>query len=105
MNEPHTHFFEVKSKTPPTLEFDPSIMGIYVRFRKEKVAKTIPSLESTGIVNLDLNAKGEVIGIEAIGIEGLSLSGILEMAHVQAPKVDLSRATFSPMGNLVAQSV
>ena len=60
--------FQVKSSTPPTIEMDGSVGALYVRFRKGKVARTIPSNCDSAVINLDLNEDNEVIGIEAVGL-------------------------------------
>jgi hypothetical protein len=90
------HGFMVKSGSPPSIEVDNSIRGVYVRFKRAKVAKTIPQPADHCRINIDLDSKGEVTGIEAVGVSEFSLHALLKMASVKAPEdMDFSRARYS----------
>lgn len=62
----------------PTLELDPDANAVYIRFSKAKVVKTIPD-ERQGrgtILAVDLDSKGEMVGIEVVGVKTFSLRAI-----------------------------
>ncbi len=90
------HRFIVKGRPPTTIEVDSRAAAVYVRFKKAAVARTVPQTCSHMHVAVDLDAKGEVVGIEAVGITQFSLNLILEKASVRAPQVDFSRARYIP---------
>ncbi len=90
------HQFIVKDASPPTIEVDTEASAVYIRFKRTAVAKTVPQ-ESEGMhIAVDLDAKGEVVGIEAIGFKQFSLEFLLKAACVKAPKLDFSRAQYVP---------
>ena len=45
---------------------------------------------------VDLDERGEVVGIESVGCREITIHGILERADVQAPSIDFSRAKIVP---------
>jgi uncharacterized protein YuzE len=90
------HKFLVKSNKPPTVEVDHQSESVYVRFKKAAVAKTIPIECKTMHLAVDLDAKGEVIGIEAVGVREFSLQAILEKAAGSVPPMDFSRTYYVP---------
>ena len=90
------HRFIVKSSTPPTVEVDSQARAVYVRFKRAKVKKTIPQKAELSHIAIDLDAKGEVIGIEAVGITNFTLHALLKMASVKAPNLDFSRTKYRP---------
>jgi uncharacterized protein YuzE len=90
------HSFIVKSGAPPTVEFDTQSASVYVRFKKANVARTVAQPCESMHVAIDLDSKGEVIGIEAVGITEFSIRFILQKAAVEAPDVDFSKARFVP---------
>lgn len=92
----------VDSPTPPVVEFDPEAMAAYVRFRKGKVARTIECPADKMHVAVDLNAKGEVLGIEAIGMTELIIEQLLKVAKVETPRIDYSAARFVATPQLAA---
>ena len=95
------HTLMVTSTAPPTVEVDREAEAVYVRFRRASVAKTVTRPCESMNIAIDLDAKGEVIGIEAVGLTEFSIHSILEKARVQAPKTDFSRAQYIP-ADLVA---
>ena len=79
---------------PPTIEFDPSAMAWYVRFRNAKVAKTISPESSGPICAIDLDAKNEVIGVELIGVPEFRISEFRAIPGLDTSKVDFEKARF-----------
>jgi len=85
------------------VEVDQNAAAFYVRFKKGKVHRTIPRMMSPMVVTIDLDGKGEVVGIEAVGADGLSIAQILEIAKVEAPHIDLGRAVIGRAGMKMPQ--
>jgi len=83
---------------------DGNVGALYVRFRRGKVARTIPSNCEGAVINLDLNSDNEVIGIEAIGANQISIRGILDIANVKTAGIDFSKAPMRWAGALVPQT-
>jgi len=90
------HQFLIKGTTPPTIEVDTKGSSVYVRFKRCAVAKTVPQESDRMHVAVDLDSKGEVVGIEAVGITQFSLQLLFKLASVKAPDLDFSRARYSP---------
>lgn len=91
---PGTQKLIVDSARPPVVEFDPEAMAAYVRFRKGKVARTIECPAAKMHVAVDLDARGAVLGIEAIGMAELVIEELLKAARVETPRIDYSAARF-----------
>ena len=93
------HVNRIKFKaplTPPTVEFDPSVMAWYVRFSDAKIAKTI-SQESPGrIYCIDLDSNGEVVGIELLGTKEFKIGAFRKIPGVDSSGVNFEEATFVP---------
>ena len=89
------HRFIVKSTTPPVIEVDSQARAVYVRFKRAMVAKTIPQESEHMAVAVDLDSRGEVIGIEAVGLQQFTLRAIMKMASVKVPNMDFSRAQYT----------
>src|SRR6266576_2924386 len=88
------HHYRVTSVTPPTVEWDVEAVAIYVRFSRRSVARTMDQTTNKMNITVDLDADGQVIGIEAIGMTRFSLRRVLEAAGVTAPNMDLANAEF-----------
>ena len=84
----------IESPTPPTVEVDWEALAVYVRFRRSKVAKTIARPSSRGVITVDLDRTGRVVGVEAIGETRIEIGRILKQAAVEAPNVDFSRVRY-----------
>ena len=88
------HHFQIASATPPTVEIDTQAAAVYVRFRKGAVARTVPSACALMHIAIDLDAKSQVIGIEAVGVQEFNLKAILRNANVRAPRVDVGKVRY-----------
>ena len=49
------------------------------------------------VIAVDLDAKGEVIGVELVGVKEFSISRLMSLAPVEAPNFDFSRARYVPV--------
>lgn len=56
----------VKDKALQQISIDPQFGCLYLQFSGEKVAKTI---EHTDFINIDLDKKGGLVGIEFVGVK------------------------------------
>ncbi|MGD0745607.1 MAG: DUF2283 domain-containing protein [Verrucomicrobiota bacterium] len=90
------HRFIVKGTNPPVIEVDSQARAVYVRFKRAAVAKTIPQESEHMLVAVDLDSRGEVVGIEAVGLQCFTLHALLKMASVKVPNMDFSRAQYTP---------
>jgi len=89
--------FEVKrSLKPPIIEFDQSTGAWYVRFRNAKVAKTISEEKPGYIAAVDLDANGDVVGLELIGPMNFTLQWLKKVSPVDVSGIDFDRATWAP---------
>ncbi len=82
--------------TPPRIEFDPAVMGWYVRFKSAKVAKTISEDASGYVYAIDLDSQGELIGFELLGVREFSIEMLLSIPLVDFSRTDFGRAKFVP---------
>jgi uncharacterized protein YuzE len=79
----------VKTAVAPTIEVDSEAGAVYVRFKKGKVSRTIARPAEAMHIAVDLDAKGELVGIEAVGAGRIGLARLLKIALVSAPRLNL----------------
>jgi len=84
----------IESSTPPTVEVDWEALAVYVRFRRSRVARTITRPSSRGVITVDLDRTGKVVGVEVIGETRIEIGRILKQAAIKAPNVDFSRVRY-----------
>jgi uncharacterized protein YuzE len=77
-----THI-EVESDSLPVVELDTEAQAAYVRFREGKVARTKRVETETVVVTLDLDADGNILGLELIGVKDFTISSLLQKAHLE----------------------
>ena len=87
---------QVRGSKPPTVEIDTQANSVYIRFKQAAVAKTVDRPADNLHIAIDLDSKGEVVGIEAVGVTEFGLQFILQKAAVSAPNVDVSKARYIP---------
>lgn len=73
----------VASRSRPVMEIDSQANAAYVRFGKEKVARTVDRSFDKLIVTVDLNSKGGVVGVEILNFDQLKVEVVLKKAHVE----------------------
>ncbi len=59
--------FVVQSKDAPIIEVDSEVNAVYIYFNRHKLARTVEIPSKTMTLTVDLDAHGDVVGIEAIG--------------------------------------
>jgi len=94
MKTNHTDIIMVKCKTPPTVEIDTEASAAYVRFTRAKVAKTMRHGAKWPIVTIDVDARGQVVGLELVGVKKFNLGYLLEQASVKATSCAIDRANY-----------
>ena len=92
----HHNRIMIKSSTPPTVEFDSCTLAWYVRFSKRPVAKTLSEDKTGAVVAIDLDSRGEVVGVELLGVRQFEINMIQKMARIDAPNIDMTRVRFIP---------
>ena len=78
---------------PPTIEFDHTVRGWYIRFANAKVAKTISEEKPGVIAAIDLDTNNQVVGLELIGVEDFSITWLKKFSQKFEP-VDFSKVPF-----------
>jgi uncharacterized protein YuzE len=84
----------VRSDSRPTVEIDTEASAAYVRFKRTKVAKTFRHSSKWPIVTIDLDARGDVVGVEFVGVKKFNIGYLLEGTPVKAPTRAIARATY-----------
>lgn len=88
------NMIQVKSKMVPIVELDPETHAVYIRFSSCKVAKTIDDSVGSSIVTIDVDSKGNVVGVELIGIKKFSISGAVKLLSKKIKNIpDLTNAS------------
>ena len=83
-----------KSKLPLTVEIDTEASAAYVRFRRAKVARTVRHKSKWPIVTIDLDARGQVIGIEFVGVKKFNVNYLLKQVPLKTPPQSVSLANY-----------
>jgi len=86
----------VRAKIAPVVEIDPPSRAVYIRFSSAKVHKTIADDRREIIVAVDLDSKGQIIGIELVGVQNISIKVIRQALPTRLQSIDFESATFAP---------
>lgn len=62
----HKGIIKVKDKALQQISIDPQFGCLYLQFSGEKITKTV---EHTDFINIDLDKKGHLVGIEFVGVK------------------------------------
>lgn len=89
----------VKSSSPPVVEFDGSVRAWYVRFSKRRIARTLSEDKPGVVVTIDLDDRGEIVGVELIGVKEFTLGMLQKFAHIETPNIDFGRTRFIHASN------
>jgi uncharacterized protein YuzE len=74
---------------PTVIEIDPSCHAVYIRFKTTKVHRTVSDAKRGAVMAIDLDAKGQVIGIELTGIANFSVKAIRRHLPARFKNLDL----------------
>ena len=94
MKTRHTEVLVIRSRTAPTVEIDTEASAAYVRFRRGKVVQTRRHVSTWPIVTIDLDARGEVVGVEFIGVKKFNLGYLLAQIPLKASRHTLTQANY-----------
>jgi uncharacterized protein YuzE len=92
----HQNIINIPTKNPPVVETDSDALAAYIRFSKNPVKETKVVTEDTCIVTIDLDANGEIVGVELVGVKEFTIRPLLKMAGLTVPEPMLDRATYVP---------
>jgi len=66
-----------------SLEYDPSCNALYIRIKKGRVAESEPLSDN---VIIDINHKGEILGIEILGSEPIDIDKFYDFKVLEKEK-------------------
>lgn len=79
---------------PVAVEIDPTSCSAYIRFKSAKVAKTLADSRVGGMAAVDLDSRGEVIGIELVHVKEFSICCIRAQLPANFREVNMDKARF-----------
>ena len=85
--------FVILSTQPPVVEIDTEARAAYVRLRNT-VAHTEPYGSEKGLVMLDFDADGDVVGIEVVGHQEFSIRELIKQVPVEASEAVLNQTRY-----------
>ena len=86
--------FVIPITKPPVVEIDTEATAAYIRLRNAKVVRTEPYGSKRGLVMLDFDAKGNVIGIEVIGQQEFSIRELIKHVPIKATDAVLNQTRY-----------
>jgi len=98
-SSPHTGKSDIKGfvipiTQPPVVEIDTEATAAYIRLRDAKVARTEPFGSEKGLVMLDFDAEGNVVGIEVVGQQEFSIRELIKQVPVEASDAVLNQTRY-----------
>jgi uncharacterized protein YuzE len=79
-----------------TVEFDYSSHSVYIRFKTAKIHKTLSDGRESRVLAIDVDSRGEIIGIELVGIQDFSISQIRRRLPERFRNMDFEEALWVP---------
>ncbi len=89
----HRHLIHVDSKMPPVVELDSAAHAAYVRFSNAKVKKTVVVDVKRQLITMDVDATGEVVGVELIGVKEFKIETLIKKAGITGVSPAMLRNT------------
>jgi uncharacterized protein YuzE len=86
--------FIIPITQPPVVEIDTEATAAYIRLRDAKVAHTKPWGSETGLVMLDFDVDGNVVGIEVVGQQEFSIRELIKQVPVEANDAVLNQTRY-----------
>jgi len=86
--------FVIPITQPPVVEIDTEATAAYIRLREAKVARTEPFGSEKGLVMLDFDAEGNVVGIEIVGQQEFSIRELIKQVPVEASEAVLNQTRY-----------
>ena len=91
---PDARGFVIPITEPPVVEIDTEATAAYVRLREATVARTEPYESASGLVMLDFDAAGNVVGIEFVGQLEFSIRELIKCIPVRVSEGTLARTRY-----------
>ncbi len=88
------HGFIIPITEPPVVEIDTEATAAYIRLRNTLVTRTEPYASGHGLVMLDFDGNGEVVGIEIVGQQEFSIRELIKLVPVQTNESVLDRTRY-----------
>ncbi len=88
------HGFVIPITEPPIVEIDTEATAAYIRLRDAKVTRTKPFGSENGLVMLDFDADGNVVGIEIVGQREFSIRELIKLVPVRTTESVLDRTRY-----------
>ncbi len=76
------------------VEVDTEATAAYVRLRSTPVVRTEPYGSDQGLVMLDFDADGQVVGVEMIGQQEFSIRELIKQVPMEASEEVLNRTRY-----------
>ena len=86
--------FVIPITQPPVVEVDTEATAAYIRLGEAKVAHTEPYGSEKGMVMLDFDAGGNVVGIEVIGQQEFSIRELIKRVPVETSDAVLNQTRY-----------
>ena len=83
-----------RSKRSPTVEIDTEASAAYVRFKRARVARTVRHSSKWPIATFDLDARGELVGVEFVGVKRFDLAYLLKHVGINLPAQTVAHASY-----------
>jgi uncharacterized protein YuzE len=97
MNKGHKNIVHVKSQNPPIVELDSAAHAAYIRFSRDKVKRTVVVDVNHCLVTMDLDDKGEVIGVELVNVAEFGIESLIKKAGLTGMSAEsLRNARYVP---------
>ena len=90
----YTESLVMRSKRSPTVEIDTEVSAAYVRFKRGRVARTVRHPAKWPIVTFDLDARGELVGVEFVGVKRFDLAYLLKQVRIKLPAHTVAHASY-----------
>ena len=88
------HGFIIPITEPPTVEIDTEATAAYIRLKDTKITRTEPYAAGQGLVMLDFDLVGEVVGIEVVGQQEFSIRELIKLIPVRTNESILDRTRY-----------
>ena len=88
------HGFVIPITEPPIVEIDTEATAAYIRLREAGIVRTEPFGSEQGLVMLDFDAEGNVVGIEVVGQQEFSIRELIKLVPVQTTETVLDRTRY-----------
>src|SRR4051812_8261301 len=86
--------FMIPISAPPVVEIDTEATAAYIRLLDAKVARTESYGSEKGLIMLDFDGDGNVVGIEIVGQQEFSIRELIKQIPVQASDAVLNQIRY-----------